>query len=140
MDHNELRPLCAQDALCTVYTYTHTLACGTAVLSVAEAFWIGAFAKAVATVATYPYIRAKVLLQRKRPADGDGADAYDAASATGILRQVWAKEGAPGLYRGMRPQLVKGVTNAALMLVIKERIGGAVRARILGARATRKID
>ena len=81
-------------------------------MTVAEAFWVGAFAKALATVITYPYIRAKVLLQRKRPA-GDG---YDARSATGVLRQVLAREGARGAYRGLRPQLIKGVTNAALML------------------------
>ena len=100
-------------------------------LSTAEAFWIGAFAKAVATVVTYPYIRAKVLLQKKRPAGGDG-DGYDAQTASGVLAQVLEKEGARGMYRGLRPQLIKGVTNAATMLVIKERITGAVRARILG--------
>ena len=101
-------------------------------MTVAEAFWVGAFAKALATVITYPYIRAKVLLQRKRPAGGEGGDGYDARSATGVLRQVLAREGVRGAYRGLRPQLIKGVTNAALMLMLKERISGAVRSRILG--------
>ena len=86
--------------------------------------------KAVATIVTYPYIRAKVLLQRARdPTDERG---YDATTAPGVLRQVAAREGWVGLYRGLQPQLVKGVSNAALMLMIKERIGGAVRKRILG--------
>ncbi|KAF4713520.1 ADP/ATP carrier protein, partial [Perkinsus olseni] len=84
-----------------------------------EAFWLGALAKAVATVCTFPYVRVKVLQQTK----GKSAEPSE-SSPKKLLRDMWNEEGGrlAGLYKGMSPQLYKGVLTAALMLMAKEKI------------------
>ncbi|KAJ2828841.1 hypothetical protein IWW50_001180 [Coemansia erecta] len=92
-------------------------------LSSAEAFWVGALAKTLATVVTYPYIMAKVRLQwrpsKEELAAAGGQDIVYKSSAD-VLQKVLRKEGIPGLYRGMQTQIVKAVITQALMLMIKE--------------------
>ncbi|KAJ1663779.1 hypothetical protein IW140_004518 [Coemansia sp. RSA 1813] len=91
-------------------------------LSSAEAFWVGALAKTLATVITYPYIMAKVRLQwrpSKEELAASGDDVIYKSSAD-VLRKVLRKEGIAGWYRGMQTQIIKAVITQALMLMIKE--------------------
>ncbi|ORX72469.1 mitochondrial carrier [Linderina pennispora] len=91
-------------------------------LSSGEAFWVGALAKTLATVVTYPYIMAKVRLQW-RPSKQELAVSGDEVvykSSADVLQKVLRREGIPGLYKGMQTQIIKAVITQALMLMIKE--------------------
>ena len=107
-------------------------------LSAAEAFVLGAASKALATSLTYPAIRAKVLLQTHQ--DEPGAPPAGGARPPGLLataRRVVQRDGAGGLYRGLRAQLLKTVLVAALQLMVKEKSFGAAYlavAHVQGAR------
>lgn len=96
-------------------------------LSAAEAFFLGMFARIVATMLTYPYLRAKVLLQ----------STYGNAKVKPTIPQMIAEQlskgGFWGMYQGIGPELTRGVFSAALMMMVKERIGVTVRAFIDGS-------
>lgn len=96
-------------------------------LSAAEAFFLGMFARIVATMLTYPYLRAKVLLQ----------STYGNAKVKPTIPQMIAEQlskgGFWGMYQGIGPELTRGVFSAALMMMVKERIGVTVRALIDGS-------
>lgn len=89
-----------------------------------QSFWLGAFSKAIATLCTYPAMRARTMVQ----CSSDHADGP--TSAIGQLSVVLSKEGPKGLYKGVKPTLVKGVTQSAFMVMVKEQIDNACRAAI----------
>ncbi|KAJ1893778.1 hypothetical protein LPJ66_005561 [Kickxella alabastrina] len=89
-------------------------------MSAMEAFWVGALAKTLATILTYPYIMAKVRLQWRPSKEEREAGARPYLSAGDVLRQVLRKEGVWGWFRGMQTQIIKAVITQALMLMIKE--------------------
>lgn len=95
-------------------------------LSAAEAFFLGMVARIVATMLTYPYLRAKVMLQ----------STYGNAKVKPTIPQMISEQisegGVWGLYQGIGPELTRGVFSAALMMMVKERIGVMVRALIDG--------
>ncbi|KAL3781317.1 hypothetical protein ACHAW5_007171 [Stephanodiscus triporus] len=97
-------------------------------LGAAEAFFLGMFARVVATMLTYPYLRAKVMLQ----------STYGNAKVKPTIPRMIVDQistgGVRGLYQGIGPELTRGVFSAALMMMVKERIGVIVRAFIEGAR------
>lgn len=76
------------------------------------AFVVGAASKCIATITTYPLVRAKVLQQLKRTP----------GNLFQVLVDVYRKEGMAGWYRGLKEQLFKTVLQAAVMLAIKERM------------------
>ena len=93
---------------------------------------LGAASKAFATSLTYPAIRTKVLMQTLQ---GGAGGAHPGLLAT--ARHVARAEGAAGLYRGLRAQLLKTVLVAALQLMVKEKTFGAAYlavAHVQGAR------
>ncbi|KAJ1802656.1 hypothetical protein LPJ56_006145, partial [Coemansia sp. RSA 2599] len=95
---------------------------GRSQMTAAEAFWVGALAKTLATVITYPYIMAKVRLQwrpSREEVQRRGKDAIYTSSAD-VLARVLRTEGIAGWFRGMQTQIVKAVITQALMLMIKE--------------------
>lgn len=108
-------------------------------LGAAEAFVLGMIARTIATVICFPYVRAKVLLQKaKKSNDGAGGDAEQGQGEPqkeltmgGVLFSALEKDGIAGLYQGLGPELTRGIFSAALMLMIKERISGTVR-QLLG--------
>ena len=115
-------------------------------LSVAQSFLFGALSKIVATLVTFPLIRAKVLIQTAGKAaaktsgeaasndDDDDDDDDDAAlrgDVFGVLSRVVRKEGMAGLYKGVQPQLTKGVLSSALMLTFREKIDRIVRGALV---------
>jgi len=54
---------------------------------------------------------------KKKHPDGD-----EGPSLLETMQLVHQTEGFGGLFKGLEPQLFKGVTNAALMLAVKENI------------------
>lgn len=95
-------------------------------LGAAEAFFLGMFARVIATMLTYPYLRAKVMLQ----------STYGTAKIKPTIPQMILEQlsngGVAGLYQGIGPELTRGVFSAALMMMVKERIGVLVKAFIDG--------
>jgi len=76
---------------------------------------LAALAKIVATFATYPLIRAKVLQQT--------SDAMRGASPLAVLRHIVSEEGPSGLYRGVLAMSYKTVLWNTFMMVTKHAIG-----------------
>jgi hypothetical protein len=73
-------------------------------------FYSTAIAKIIATIATYPFIRAKVLIQVR----GGGL-----FSVPSVLRQIVGEEGYGGLWKGIVAMTWKTVLHNALMMSLK---------------------
>eukprot|EP00934_Nitzschia_sp_Nitz4_P007049 Nitzschia sp. Nitz4//scaffold9_size221794//26611//27630//NITZ4_001320-RA/size221794-processed-gene-0.308-mRNA-1//-1//CDS//3329560923//7039//frame0 len=93
-------------------------------LSMSEAFFVGLVAKFVATVATYPLIRAKVMLMVTS----------EKSMLASIIRS-YENGGIRGLYKGCDWQLLHTVLKSALMMMIRERITDTTHRLILGSQA-----
>lgn len=114
-------------------------------LSASEAFLLGMVARAIATVVVFPFLRAKVLMQtQQKGGEDDGnsdSSANDTNTNTGngvsnnmsmvaLLSKIFSEQGWSGIFQGLGPELTRGVFSAALMLMIKERIGDTVKAML----------
>ncbi len=103
-------------------------------LSAAEAFFLGMVARIIATMLTYPYLRAKVMLQ----------STYGNAKVKPTIPQMISEQisegGVWGLYQGIGPELTRGVFSAALMMMVKERIGVIVRELIDGREQQKQLQ
>lgn len=106
-----------------------------------DAFILGAVAKAVATVVTFPFIRVKTMMQVQNDEndnslsddyDGDLKINSDKKSLMQMFTSIWYKEGFHGLYVGVYPQLLKGVIAAAVLFSAKERIFELVYKTVMG--------
>jgi adenine nucleotide transporter 17 len=84
-----------------------------------EAFWLGAFSKAVATIVTFPHVRAKVLEQ-------SGVEKFKGMNSNSIITRLIITDGVTCLFSGMKIQLIKNVLASAIMLSTKERIESRV--------------
>mmetsp|Transcript_5199 Transcript_5199/g.6033 ORF Transcript_5199/g.6033 Transcript_5199/m.6033 type:complete len:310 (+) Transcript_5199:318-1247(+) len=109
---------------------------GKKALTTFEAFIVGAIAKAFATILTFPAIRTRVIQNtwskqvekaRKNGIDIPKSPGGFVETVSYIVRQ----EGYKGLYSGLTPALIKGVSNAAIMLALKERIYEVVNRMLL---------
>jgi solute carrier family 25 (peroxisomal adenine nucleotide transporter), member 17 len=80
-------------------------------LSAPQAFAISAMSKVVATLATYPYMRAKTIMQTTK----------DSASTTQVLFHILSTEGITGLYTGLGAQLWKSALTSAILFMAKEK-------------------
>lgn len=96
-------------------------------LSAAEAFLLGMFARTVATIAVFPFVRAKVVMQSRKKEGGE----KDLSVST-LLGEIYQKGGISALYQGLGPELTRGVFSAALMLMIKEKINGGIKKALYG--------
>ena len=90
-------------------------------LSAMEAFAIGMLAKMVSTVVTYPLIRAKVVLQ-------SNVTTYN--STVLLMLHLFKTEGFFGVFKGLKPQLLRAIFGGALLLMGKEQIQQVVRNRL----------
>jgi adenine nucleotide transporter 17 len=88
----------------------------TATLSPMEAFCVGALAKGIATIATYPLQLAQVLLRLQK-----GVGTYD------CLKKQFDQGGVKGLYTGMNAKLLQTVLTAAFTFLTYEQILRVVR-------------
>lgn len=104
------------------------------VLTAFQAFIVGALAKTVATILTYPAIRAKVMLQASESEEDKanrlkgGANSNARSRARNMweaFQQIGVEEGARGYFKGLHAQIVKTVLSAALMLMIKEKVASS---------------
>ena len=117
-------------------------------LSLMEAFIIGLIAKFAATIATYPLIRAKVMLmvankvkevneEEKLEDETDAKNTPNSEgtknlSLTAILCKIHREEGLNGLYKGCRIQLFHTMLKSALLMMVRENIASTARNLIVG--------
>ena len=89
----------------------------------------------MATLITYPYIRAKVILQTRQKRKGMVSKAKtkgprdDGQEDTilSVWREILATDGVAGLYTGCDVQILKSTLASALLMMAKEQITQAVR-------------
>lgn len=101
-------------------------------LTAMEAFVLAAIAKAIATVLTYPVIRAKVLMQAQKKQIEESADAPHhhhhhhhadmGNSMVQVLKRIGELEGPSGYFKGCSAQLFNTVLKSALLVMTKEQI------------------
>lgn len=100
-----------------------------------ESFSLGVLSKSMATLATQPLIVSKAMLQKKKhKKDENGKyehhdeddhhhdDDIHFDSFPEALSHLWSTEGAKGLYKGIAPQLIKGVFVQGLLFMFKDQI------------------
>jgi len=98
-------------------------------LTALEAFMLAAIAKAVATIVTYPIIRAKVLMQaQKKQVAGQQKSSHGhhhaemGNSMLQVLKRIGELEGPSGYFKGCSAQLFNTVIKSALLVMTKEQI------------------
>jgi len=84
-----------------------------------EAFMLGALSKSIATIVTQPLIVAKVGLQSRPPPARQGKPFK---SFPEVMRFIIEKEGPLGLYKGIAPQILKGLLVQGILMMTKERV------------------
>ncbi|EKX40195.1 hypothetical protein GUITHDRAFT_113675 [Guillardia theta CCMP2712] len=91
---------------------------GRRALSAMQSFFLGAVATAIASTATFPAARVRAILQSSSLTEVK----REKWIAVHILREIIRKDGFSSLYKGLGPQLMKGVLSSALLLATKEKI------------------
>lgn len=84
-----------------------------------EAFLLGAMSKAMATIATQPLIVAKVGLQSRPPPAREGKPFK---SFLEVMEFIVEHEGPLALFKGIGPQITKGVLVQGILMMTKERM------------------
>ncbi|KAF3770211.1 mitochondrial carrier [Cryphonectria parasitica EP155] len=84
-----------------------------------QAFVLGALSKALATIATQPLIVAKVGLQSKPPPSRQGKPFKSFGE---VMRFIYENEGPLGLFKGIGPQILKGILVQGILMMAKERV------------------
>lgn len=80
---------------------------------------LGALSKSLATVATQPLIVAKVGLQSRPPPGREGKPFKTFGE---VMRYIIEKEGPLSLFKGIGPQITKGLLVQGLLMMTKERM------------------
>ena len=84
-----------------------------------EAFFLGAMSKAMATIATQPLIVAKVGLQSRPPPAREGKPFK---SFLEVMEYIIEHEGPLALFKGIGPQITKGILVQGILMMTKERM------------------
>lgn len=92
---------------------------GRASLKPWEAFLLGAMSKALATITTQPLIVAKVGLQSKPPPARNGKPF---SSFVEVMKFIVENEGLLGLFKGIGPQIFKGLLVQGILMMTKEKV------------------
>lgn len=122
-------------------------------ITAAEFFILGALAKAIATIVTYPLQVAQSKLRNDRggghghgakkeePKDGKAAAAKEApyAGTVDCLYRIWMKEGLNGWFKGFTAKLWQTVLTAAFQFLVYEKISAAIMAVFLPNQAGAKV-
>jgi hypothetical protein len=89
-----------------------------------ESFLIGVLAKSLATVATQPLIVSKAILQKKssKEVKTGAEEEVKFNNFQEALQHLWATERFHGLYKGIAPQLLKGVFVQGLLFMFKDQL------------------
>ncbi|GAB7363313.1 hypothetical protein MBLNU230_g3594t1 [Neophaeotheca triangularis] len=88
-------------------------------LAAHESFLLGALSKSIATLTTQPLIVAKVGLQSRPPPARMGKPFK---SFNEVMAYIVQHEGILGLFKGIGPQLLKGLLVQGFLMMAKERI------------------
>jgi len=81
-----------------------------------EIFFLGALAKLIAGVVTYPYLLVKSRLQSQSSTDAPYSGTIDA------ILKIFKSDGFLGFFKGMPSKMVQTVLGAAFMFLVKEKI------------------
>ncbi|KAJ9615332.1 ADP/ATP carrier protein [Cladophialophora chaetospira] len=84
-----------------------------------EAFLLGALSKSIATICTQPLIVAKVGLQSRPPPAREGKPFKTFPE---VMEYIIEHEGPLALFKGIGPQLMKGLLVQGLLMMTKERV------------------
>ncbi|EDN08283.1 predicted protein [Histoplasma mississippiense (nom. inval.)] len=84
-----------------------------------EAFLLGAMSKSLATIATQPLIVAKVGLQSRPPAIRQGKPFKTFGE---VMKYIIEHEGPLALFKGIGPQILKGLLVQGFLMMTKERV------------------
>ncbi len=84
-----------------------------------EAFLLGAISKSIATICTQPLIVAKVGLQSRPPPAREGKPFKTFPE---VMAYIIEHEGPLALFKGIAPQLMKGLLVQGLLMMTKERV------------------
>ncbi|EXJ88497.1 hypothetical protein A1O1_05427 [Capronia coronata CBS 617.96] len=84
-----------------------------------EAFLLGALSKSIATMTTQPLIVAKVGLQSRPPPAREGKPFKSFGE---VMAYIIEHEGPLALFKGIGPQLVKGLLVQGFLMMTKERV------------------
>lgn len=84
-----------------------------------EAFLLGAISKSIATICTQPLIVAKVGLQSRPPPAREGKPFKTFPE---VMEYIIEHEGPLALFKGIGPQLMKGLLVQGLLMMTKERV------------------
>jgi hypothetical protein len=79
---------------------------------------LGAMSKSLATIATQPLIVAKVGLQSRPPPSRKGKPFKTFGQ---VMNHIVNNEGLAGLFKGIGPQILKGLLVQGLLMMTKER-------------------
>jgi len=96
-----------------------------AALGFFESFLLGAIARATAVCLMFPFLRAKTLMQASTKGD------QPQKSSTQLIQDLLAKEGFFALYRGLGPELLRGVLSSSITMMLKERVYAVNRSMIV---------
>lgn len=80
---------------------------------------LGALSKSCATIVSQPLIVAKVGLQSKPPPSRQGKPFN---SFLEVMEHIMQEEGPLGLFKGLAPQILKGLLVQGILMMIKERM------------------
>ncbi|KIJ66051.1 hypothetical protein HYDPIDRAFT_151854 [Hydnomerulius pinastri MD-312] len=106
-----------------------------------QAFLGGALSNTIAVTLLYPLILAKTLIQATRKHSETNSQStrfHPPPTIRGTLAELYATNGAPGLYRGLGSQVLKGVLRQGTALMVKQRIEQLVVQAYLRQRALRR--
>ncbi|RLN97143.1 hypothetical protein BBJ28_00023358, partial [Nothophytophthora sp. Chile5] len=94
-----------------------------AALSALDIFMLGALAKSLTTVVTYPLQVAQSLMRvQKKASVTSQANKPQPASLTGCLAQIYTDKGVAGYFAGIEAKLLQTVLTAAISLVTYEKL------------------
>ncbi|ORY32875.1 mitochondrial carrier domain-containing protein [Naematelia encephala] len=84
-------------------------------------FLLGAASNVLATIPLYPLVLLKVISQSGRDKGKESQ-----GGMLGALNRIMYREGVLGLYKGIEGQLVKGIVQQGVMMLLKQRIEESV--------------
>ena len=88
---------------------------------------LGAMSKAMATIATQPLIVAKVGLQSRPPPSRNGKPFKSFGE---VMKHIVDNEGLLALFKGIGPQILKGLLVQGLLMMTKERYADPKERRV----------
>lgn len=94
-------------------------------LSPLESFLIGMLAKSLATIVTQPLIVSKAMVQKKASKKVDEEEEDEDIKFDSFIQcliHLWKTENIKGLYKGVAPQLLKGVFVQGLLFMFKDQL------------------